>query len=142
MTLVYVDMHAGPIEYQGEVATIGTLKDITERKQAEEERERLLEELEAKNRELERFTYTISHDLRSPLVTIQGFTIMLQKDIEQNERERAENDLKYIENAATKMSALLSDTLELSRIGRIANPPEDVPLGDIVKEHWSKQQSR
>ncbi|HUV03111.1 MAG TPA: PAS domain-containing protein [Desulfobacteria bacterium] len=115
------------------VGAIESIRDITERKQAEKERDGLLKELEAKNREMGHFTYTVSHDLRSPLVTIQGFTTMLQKDIEQNERERAENDLKYIESAVTKMSALLSDTLELSRIGRVANPPEEVPFGDIVK---------
>ena len=116
------------------VGAIESVRNITERKQAEKERDGLLKELEAKNREMARFAYTVSHDLRSPLVTIQGFTTILQKDIEQNERERAENDLKYIENAVTKMSALLSDTLELSRIGRIANPPEDVPFFTIVQD--------
>jgi len=116
------------------VGAIESIRDITERKQAEKERDDLFKELEAKNREMGHFTYTVSHDLRSPLVTIQGFTTMLQKDIEQNERERAENDLKYIESAVTKMSALLSDTLELSRIGSIVNPPEDVPFGDIVQD--------
>jgi PAS domain S-box-containing protein len=113
---------------------IGVARDITERKQAEEERERLLKELEAKNRELERFTYTVSHDLRSPLVTIQGFTDMVQTDLAQNELERVADDLTYIENAATKMDQLLSGTLRLSRIGRIANPPEDVPFGKIVQD--------
>lgn len=108
--------------------------DITERKQAEEERERLLKDLEAKNRELERFTYTVSHDLRSPLVTVQGFISMLQKDLEQNEREKAETDLKCISKAATTMDTLLSDTLQLSRIGRVANPPEDVSFGAIIQE--------
>jgi len=118
----------------GTEKSVASFMDITERKQAEKERDGLLKELETKNREMGQFTYTVSHDLRSPLVTIQGFTTMLQKVIEQNEQERAENDLKYIESAVTKMSALLSDTLELSRIGRIVNPPEDVPFGDIVKD--------
>jgi PAS domain S-box-containing protein len=113
---------------------IGFGTDITERKQAEEERERLLNELEAKNRELEHFTYTVSHDLRSPLVTIQGFTNMLQKDLERNAPEKAHNDLKYVANAATKMDRLLRDTLELSRIGRMTNPPEKVPFGAIVDD--------
>ena len=115
------------------IGFITIMKDITERKRAEEEREILLKELEAKNRELEHFTYTVSHDLRSPLVTIQGFTNMLQQDLEENNQENAENDLKYIKNAATKMDGLLNDLLKLSRIGRIANPPEDVPFGEIAK---------
>ncbi len=108
--------------------------DITEQKRAEEEHEQLLKELEAKNAELERFTYTVSHDLRSPLVTIQGFVGMLQKDLEQNEIEKVKSDLKFIENSATKMDHLLTDTLQLSRIGRFVNPPEDVPFGELVQE--------
>jgi len=122
------DVNGNVIGYQG------TIRDITERKQAEEERESLLKELEAKNRELERFTYTVSHDLRSPLVTIQGFTGMIQEDLEQNKVGKAADNLKYIENATTKMEKLLRDTLELSRIGLVVNPPEDVPFGEIVKE--------
>jgi PAS domain S-box-containing protein len=130
-----VIINSAPIIHENKpVGLRGVITNITERKQAEEELERLLKELEAKNRELERFTYTVSHDLRSPLVTIQGFTEMVQNDLEQNELEKAENNLEYIAKAATKMEKLLSDTLKLSRIGRIANPPEDVPFGEIVKD--------
>jgi PAS domain S-box-containing protein len=113
---------------------IGIARDITQLKQEETERERLFKELEAKNQELERFTYTVSHDLRSPLVTIQGFAEVLKKDLEQNEGEKAVIDLQYIAKAATKMDRLLHDTLELSHIGRMMNPPEDVPFGNIVQE--------
>jgi len=113
---------------------IAVCRDITTSKKAEEERERLLNELEAKNRELEHFTYTVSHDLRSPLVTIQGFTTMLRDDLKQNEGGKVESDLDYIENAATKMDRLLKNTLHLSRIGRAANPPEEVPFGELVQE--------
>jgi len=112
----------------------GIDRDITERKQAEGERERLLKELDAKTTEMNRFTYTVSHDLRSPLVTVQGFVEMLREDLERNEKEKVESDLKFIENSATKMDLLLTDTLKLSRIGRVTNPPEDVPFGEIVQE--------
>jgi PAS domain S-box-containing protein len=108
--------------------------DITARKRTEEERERLLKELEAKNRELGHFTYTVSHDLRSPLVTVQGFVDIVQEDLKRNEVEKAKDNLTFIENAATKMDRLLRDTLQLSRIGRITNPPEEVPFGEIVAE--------
>jgi PAS domain S-box-containing protein len=109
-------------------------KDITERKRAEEERERLLKVLEAKSTELDRFAYTVSHDLRSPLITIQGFTDMVQTDLAQNELEKAKDNLTFIDKAAIKMDRLLSDTLQLSRAGRMTNPPEDVPFGEIVKD--------
>ncbi len=115
----------------------GTIKAALEtwkRMQTEAERDRMYKELEAKNKELERFTYTVSHDLNSPLLTIQGFISILREDIEQNERENIERDMMYIEKAATKMEKLLNDTLQLSRIGRVANPPEDVPFGEIVQE--------
>lgn len=121
-----------PLVGEGVINFVG--RDITARKQIEKEREHLVKELEAKNSELERFTYTISHDLRSPLVTMQGFTNMLLKDLERNDREKAELDLKYIVSAVDNMSSLLSDTLKLSRSGRVVNPPEDVPFGDIVED--------
>ena len=99
-----------------------------------ERRERLLKELEAKNTELERFTYTISHDLKSPLSGIMGFASLLRKNLEEGKVEKVEKDLKQIENGVTLADRLLTDTLELSRIGRVVNPPEDVPFGKIVQD--------
>jgi len=105
-----------------------------EKKRVEEERERFCEELEAKSAEMERFIYTVSHDLKTPLVTIRGFAGMLREDLERNERVKVESDLKHIEDGATKMDHLLSDTLQLSRIGRVINLPEDTPFREIVQE--------
>ncbi len=116
------------------IGIVEDFMDITERKRAEKEREHLIKELEDKNADMERFTYTVSHDLRSPLFTIQGFANVLREDLKRNEREKVEDNLKFIENAATKMDHLLSATLELSRIGRVANPSEDVPFGEIIQE--------
>ncbi|MDQ1261099.1 MAG: Methanosis regulatory histidine kinase FilI [Euryarchaeota archaeon] len=109
-------------------------RDITERKQAEEVRERLVTELESKNTEMERFIYTVSHDLRSPLVTINGFVGFLQSDLARGNSERVKVDLKMICSAISRMENLLKDTLELSRIGRVANPPDVVSFMEIVQE--------
>lgn len=98
------------------------------------ERKKLISQLESINAELERFTYTVSHDLRNPLVTIKGFLGMLEKDIREGHQDRVEDDLHRISNAADKMHVLLSELLELSRIGRIMNPPEEVDLGEVVRE--------
>jgi PAS domain S-box-containing protein len=113
---------------------VGAVQDITEHKKVENERENLIDELETKNAELERFTYTVSHDLKSPLVTITGFIGYLQQDAMNGNIEKMKGSIERISAAARKMQALLSDLLELSRVGRLMNTPEDLPFGDIVNE--------
>jgi len=94
----------------------------------------LNKELGSQNAELERFTYTVSHDLKSPLVTIRGFLGYLRQDAKSGDMTRFDKDLNRIANAVDKMQALLNDLLELSRVGRIINTPEDIPFGQIVAE--------
>jgi signal transduction histidine kinase len=92
------------------------------------------EELRQKNEEMERFVYTISHDLKSPLVTIQAFLRFLEKDLRNLDHERVRKDMDYISNAATRMNRLLEELLQLSRIGRKVNPYEEVLLQDVVRD--------
>lgn len=113
---------------------VGAVQDITEQKQIEADRESLIKELEAKNAELERFTYTVSHDLKSPLITIKGFLGYVEKDAREGNLGMLPSSIQRINNAADKMQELLNDLLELSRIGRLMNPPSDVPFGQIVRE--------
>jgi len=140
--LAVQSLHEGAIDYIPKehftkdrlLGTITAALETWKRMEADWARDRMYEELEAKNKELERFTYTISHDLNSPLLTLQGFVSILRSDIEQNERDNVERDLTYIEQAVTKLEKLLKDILQLSRIGRMVNPPEDVALGEIAEE--------
>ncbi|MFN8381272.1 MAG: ATP-binding protein [Anaerolineales bacterium] len=108
--------------------------EITERHIMEVERENFIKELNKKNAELERFTYTVSHDLKSPLVTIKGFLGFLKKDLETNRGDQIQKDLSRIEEATIKMGILLSELLELSRIGRIINQPVQVDLVKLTEE--------
>ena len=108
--------------------------EITERQRVEAERERLIAEQEAKNAEMERFTYTVSHDLKSPLITICGFLGLLEQDALRGNVERMQTDIAYIHMAATTMQRLLDELLELSRIGRVVHPLTEIPLSALAHE--------
>ena len=116
------------------IGIYGAVQDVTERKQVEAEREALIRELEAKNAELERFAYTVSHDLKSPLITIRGFLGFVEQDAAAGNLERVRSDLGRIGDAVEKMQRLLNELLELSRLGRVIHPPQAVALGPLAHE--------
>jgi signal transduction histidine kinase len=109
-------------------------QELEERKRVEAKHELVIRELEIKNAELERFTYTVSHDLKSPLITIGGFLGLLEKDMRTNDTVKVSNAIERIREAKDKMSYLLDDLLELSRIGRLKNPSINISLREIVDE--------
>ncbi len=107
---------------------------VARREQAEEERDRAIAKLQSQNAELERFAYTVSHDLKSPLFTITGFLGTLQEDIAGNRTEGAQKDIACIAGAAETMGQLLDELLDLSRVGRVANPSKEVALEDLARK--------
>lgn len=113
---------------------LAMVRDVSLRKWAESERESLIDELEAKNAELERFTYTVSHDLKSPLITIRGFLGFIREDIERGNMQRLDMDIQRISDATNKMQSLLGDLLELSRIGRLTNKPTLIEMNALADE--------
>ncbi|MBW6479350.1 MAG: PAS domain S-box protein [Bacteroidales bacterium] len=125
----------GVFNFNGDMMYIeGFIMDITERVKAEELVNKQVEELRRINEELERFSYTVSHDLRSPLVTIKGFMGLLREDIRDGNLHETEESMMRIENATDKMQQLLEDLLQLSRVGRIVNPYESFSMTSAAME--------
>ncbi|MCA9012528.1 MAG: PAS domain S-box protein [Planctomycetaceae bacterium] len=119
----------------------GIVRDITARVEATAQLQFFADalqqrnaELTRSNEELERFTYTVSHDLKSPLVTIKGFLGRLAIHAAAGDQEKIQADMERINRAAERMRQLLDELLEFSRIGRVPNPPEDVDLSDLARE--------
>ncbi len=131
----WMEMIAQPSKQpDGSVLFHGYVHDISERRAVEFERERLIAELRERHAEMEQFTYAISHDLKSPLVTIRSYLSAIEEDVRQGKHERALSDMQRVKGAAEKMSRMLVDLLELSRVGRIDHNPVDVSLEEIVHE--------
>lgn len=110
------------------------MHDVTEWRSAEAQRESLIVDLERRNKELERFTYAVSHELRSPLVTIKGFMDLLAKDVAEGDTERLKVDIDRIGGAVGMMSGLLEDLLGLSRSGVVVDAAGSVDLEELVDE--------
>jgi light-regulated signal transduction histidine kinase (bacteriophytochrome) len=113
---------------------------VTERKLAEEKIKQLnkdLEEralqLEATNNELEAFSYSVSHDLRAPLRTIDGFSLAVLEDFGDQLNDEGRNYLMRIRTAAQRMAQLIDDLLNLSRVTRAPFKPEPTNLSTIAQ---------
>jgi PAS domain S-box-containing protein len=128
---------------------IGIMLDITQRKKVERENQELLAtleqrvrqrtaELEGAIRDLESFSYSISHDLRAPLRSINSFANILLEDYEESLDEEARDLLQRVVNNSRRMSELIDDLLEFSRTGRqpLHRQPTDITAmaGDILNE--------
>ncbi len=102
-------------------------RDITDRKRAEKA-------LEAKNRELESFVYSASHDLQTPLASIEGFTQLLADNYADRLDAEGRDFLWRVRDSVASMKVLLADLLELSRLERTRDPVENVAVGEVVAE--------
>jgi PAS domain S-box-containing protein len=133
-TRVPVELQARSFPFRGQVQRVVALRDISERRKSEAIRESLIRELEAKNAELERFGYTVTHDLKAPLVTVRGFADCLEKDVREGRPDRLAGDVRRIAEAVGRLQRLLDELFELSRAGRPVGPPAAVPAADLVTD--------
>ncbi|MBI3400972.1 MAG: PAS domain S-box protein [Acidobacteria bacterium] len=133
--LVYRDQQGAPARMRGIVM------DITGRKQAEEQIARLNADLQLgalhlqeANKELEAFSYSVSHDLRAPLRHVHGYVEMLQRATDGQLSEQAQRFLNTITEASAEMEQLIDDLLAFSRMGRAEMRESRVRLDDAVQD--------
>ncbi|NNF50846.1 MAG: PAS domain S-box protein [Gammaproteobacteria bacterium] len=115
-------------------AVLTVAVDITEQEQAEARLTALVSDLADKNLELERFTYTVSHDLKSPIITIRGFAKEMARQIGAGNTEELRQDLARIDKASARMQKLLDGLLVLSRSGKLSGPKQRVNMNRLVDE--------
>jgi len=131
---------------------VSVQEDITDRKNAEFQIKKLNEELEvrviqrtqlleAANKELEAFSYSVSHDLRAPLRSVHGFTKILLEDYEASLDEEGKRICGIISSSATQMGALIDDLLSFSRIGRSSLHPSEIDMKKMAKLIFEKMTS-
>jgi PAS domain S-box-containing protein len=143
-TVFPVDVLLTPLEYRGQKVLQATVRDITARKQAEAElvkyRDHLAElvsartrELELSNKELEAFSYSVSHDLRAPLRAINGFARALEEDYAAQLDAVANDYLDRMRAASCRMAELIDDLLDLARIARLPLERKPVNLSELAR---------
>jgi PAS domain S-box-containing protein len=121
-----------------------TLFDMTYRKRIEKELEKLnrslslrTSELETVNKELEAFSYSVSHDLKSPLRSVDGFAKMLEEDYSGKLDDEGKRLLKVIRDSAKEMGQLISDLLEFSRMTRKDIHKTNIDMDELVRDVYS-----
>jgi light-regulated signal transduction histidine kinase (bacteriophytochrome) len=139
------EISLSPMETSDGLLVTAIVRDITKRMRAEEEIRALNEELEqrvierttqleAANRELEAFSYSISHDLRAPLRAMDGFSQVLLEDHAEQVDDEGKDHLRRVRSAAHKMAELIDDLLGLSQVGRAEMRREKIDLSELAQD--------
>jgi len=136
-----VEISLSPLEAESGLLVSAAIRNVTQRKRMEEDVQKLNEDLkrraaqlEAANRELEAFSYSVSHDLRAPLRSIDGFSHVLLEDYSQQLPQEGRDYLERVRAAAQRMAVLIDDLLNLSRLTRTALQPRFINVSSLVQE--------
>jgi PAS domain S-box-containing protein len=136
-----IEISLSPLETEGGLLVSAAIRDVTQRKLMEQDVQKLNEDLkqraaqlEAANKELEAFSYSVSHDLRAPLRSIDGFSHVLLEDYSAQLPEEGRNYLERVRAAAQRMAILIDDLLNLSRLTRTALQPRFINLSKMAEE--------
>jgi PAS domain S-box-containing protein len=136
-----IEISLSPLETEGGLLVSAAIRDVTQRKRMEKDVQKLNEDLkqraaqlEAANKELEAFSYSVSHDLRAPLRSIDGFSHVLLEDYSDQLPEEGRNYLERVRAAAQRMAILIDDLLNLSRLTRTALQPKFINLSKMTEE--------
>jgi PAS domain S-box-containing protein len=136
-----VEISLSPLEAEEGLLISAAIRDVTQRKRMEEDVQKLNEDLkqraaqlEAANKELEAFSYSVSHDLRAPLRSIDGFSHVVLEDYGEQLPEEARSYLDRVRAAAQRMAVLIDDLLNLSRVTRTAVQPKFINLSKMAEE--------
>ena len=136
-----IEISLSPLETEGGLLVSAAIRDVTQRKRMEEDVQKLNEDLrqrasqlEAANKELEAFSYSVSHDLRAPLRSIDGFSHVLLEDYSDQLPDEGRNYLARVRAAAQRMAVLIDDLLNLSRVTRTALQPRFINLSKMTQE--------
>ena len=128
-----IEIVISPLRLGDTVTYNAFLHDITERKAAEAQLHRTKEQAETSNRELEAFSYSVAHDLRAPLRTIDGFSLALMEDCSGGLDERGRQHLERVRSATQRMGHLIDDLLSLSHIARVEMQRTAVDLSTLAR---------
>ena len=135
-----VEISLSPLETEEGVLVSSAIRDTTVRKRTSEELKRRTMELEAVNKELESFSYSVSHDLRAPLRAIDGFSLALQEDCQDKLEPGDKAHLQRIRAATTRMGQLIDDMLTLARTTRSEMVHQRVDLSGLAQKIASRLQ--
>lgn len=122
-----IEVGLNPIETSRGRFVLSAIVDNTER-------DRTADALRHRSEEMEQLLYTVSHDLKSPLVTIEGFAGLIEQALKRGDVEDAQDSAVRVSRGARKMGGLISGLLDLSRIGGEGEAPQEVDVGAVVAE--------